>query len=31
MTFWTASTVGTLVAVDLTDPTAPKPIMIQPA
>lgn len=30
MTYWTASTVGTLVAIDLTDPAAPSPIMIQP-
>ena len=29
-TFWTASTVGTLVAIDLSDPTQPKPIMVQP-
>ena len=29
MTFWAASTIGTLVAVDLADPRAPKPIMVQ--
>lgn len=29
-TFWTASTAGTLVAIDLTNPTAPLPIMVQP-
>ena len=29
-TLWTASTVGTLVAIDLGDPTQPKPIMVQP-
>lgn len=30
MTYWTASTVGTLVAIDLADPKAPVPVMIQP-
>jgi len=30
LTFWTASTVGTLVAIDLADPAQPKPIMVQP-
>lgn len=30
MTYWTASTVGTLVAIDLTDPKLPLPIMVQP-
>ena len=29
-TFWTASTAGTLVAIDLTNPSAPLPIMVQP-
>ena len=30
MTYWTASTVGSLVAVDLTNPAAPMPVMVQP-
>ncbi|HXH78552.1 hypothetical protein [Nocardioides sp.] len=29
-TFWTASTSGTLVAIDLADPRLPTPIMVQP-
>lgn len=29
-TFWTASTVGTLVAIDLANPRSPVPIMVQP-
>lgn len=29
-TLWTASTVGSLVAVDVADPKRPKPIMVQP-
>lgn len=30
MTYWTASTSGTLVAIDLADPRRPLPVMIQP-
>lgn len=30
LTFWTASTVGTLVAIDMKNPSLPLPIMIQP-
>ncbi len=29
-TFWTSSTAGTLVAIDLAVPTLPRPIMVQP-
>ncbi|QIK76656.1 hypothetical protein [Nocardioides piscis] len=29
-TFWTASTTGSLVAVDVMNPRAPKPVMVQP-
>ncbi|WP_133176539.1 hypothetical protein [Nocardioides currus] len=29
-TFWTASTSGTLVAIDVSDPSSPLPVMVQP-